>query len=215
MGGLDAAVAAGIRRSAHPSSGLSSPAGAHPSLPGPCRLQTRGRQRICPWRFSGFVRGSGGKPGSRWRGAVREGGELRPGRALSRYAEAECTCPGPRGARPPPAWCAGSRARDCGPGELQPANSPRSPEVLSAAAGEKVRECGRGLRTAHVDYLVRISRAQKTHDLVCVRGLIHSTERPGRSPEVSCTAVRGRGLTAALRVAFRRPPGSGLKFSFL
>lgn len=99
--------------------------------------------------------------------------------------------PGSAGRPAPARVAAGPRARDCGPWELQAVNWPRSPEVLSAAAGrhlfglgEKVRECDGGLRTPNVDYLVRVSRAQKTHDLVSIRGLMHSTERPGRLPAV-------------------------------
>lgn len=82
---------------------------------GPADLQTRGRERICPWCFPrAWLRGSGGNLGSRWRCAAKEGEKLRPGWVLSQCEEAERARQGPRSAPHPPPWCAAPRARECG-----------------------------------------------------------------------------------------------------
>lgn len=88
----------------------------------------------------------------------------------------------------PPVSCGGPPARESGPWQPQPVDSPRSPQVLSAEAGCQLFGLGWKVSNGvgdsgplNVDYLVRLSRTQKTHDLVSIRGLIHSTERSGRS----------------------------------
>lgn len=187
---MDTAATAGTRQSAFPSPGLSFPAGAHPTLPGPCRPANPRSRADLPLVLSwAWQRGSGGNLGSRWRCAAKEGQKLRPGWVLSRCEEAECPRRGRRSAQHPPVSCGGPPARECGPWEPQPVNSPRSPRVLSAEAGCQLFGLGWKVSNGvgdsgplNVDYLVRISRTQKTHDLVSIRGLIHSTEQSGRSP---------------------------------
>ncbi|XP_032946052.1 uncharacterized protein LOC117013225 [Rhinolophus ferrumequinum] len=189
-GWVDAAATAGTRQSAFPSPGLSFPAGAPPTLPGPCRPANPRSRADLPLVLSwAWQRGSGGNLGSRWRCAANEGQKLRAGWVLSQREAAECPRRGPRSAQHPPVSCGGPPARESGPWEPQPVDSPRSPRVLSAEAGCQLFGLGWKVSNGvgdsgplNVDYLVRLSRTQKTHDLVSIRGLIHSTEQSGRSP---------------------------------
>lgn len=183
-GGEGARSGAGLRGSGHrigaPPLGASPPAwpllpsGRHPSPPGP-RGPADSRPRAePPCRLPRAWRGDpGGDLGAR-------DGDAQRGKARSCVRAGCPRSAGTRGAHAPR------------PGEAAAPGPPRGSPSISVGPehggrgcwrfglGWKVGDGVRGSGPPNVDYLVRVSRAQKTHDLVSVLGLIHSSWQSGR-----------------------------------
>lgn len=108
---------------------LRSPPGAAPRCRGPADPQTRGRERLCPWRSPGSGRRV--PAGIRFRAGDAQPRKARSGVRAGRSArERRRDAPGD-----PPLSRGRSRARERGLWAPQPVRSPRSPRVASAEAG--------------------------------------------------------------------------------